>query len=55
MNKKIREHYVKWNRFKKARKMNEYFSCEDSSFISMFNRERLIDFLFKEIQRMKNV
>lgn len=42
-----------WKRFKSIRQKNPYFSKKDMGFITMLEREELIDYLFKHIEESK--
>jgi hypothetical protein len=44
----------KWVRFKKLRSLNPTFKNNDNRFITVIKREKIIDLLFNEIQRIKN-
>lgn len=47
--KKVESCFEQWIAFKKARKADVYFSDQDERFLTMLDRERLIDFLFKRL------
>jgi hypothetical protein len=49
MKRKVQDFYIKWIMFKNARNANQLLSSEDSRFISVLEREALIDILFDEI------
>lgn len=45
---------VKWQSFKKLRNKNPYFCKEDTGFLTVSEREEIIDKLFKELEILKN-
>jgi len=51
----VKDMFLKWTTFKEMRKKNCALSDKNENFITMRGREKMIDLLFEEIERMKNV